>query len=43
MWTLIGGGEEGGMETIGIVSDIKRESTGHIDTSWILLLTFMFR
>eukprot|EP00092_Neocalanus_flemingeri_P000751 GFUD01000796.1.p1 GENE.GFUD01000796.1~~GFUD01000796.1.p1 ORF type:complete len:206 (-),score=78.67 GFUD01000796.1:94-711(-) len=37
MWTLIGGQEEGGMEAIGIVSDIKRESEGEyvIPTSTI--------
>merc|ERR1712183_517383 len=41
MWTLIGGGEGGGEEAIGIVSDIKRENEGEyiIPTSTIFGLT----
>ena len=36
MWTLMGGKEECGLEAIGIVADVKRESMGthrhHQDT-----------
>ena len=28
MWTLMGGKDEGGLEAIGIVADVKRESRG---------------
>lgn len=36
MWTLMGGDDKGGLEAIGIVADLKRESKGHIDTSMIV-------
>ena len=42
MWTLIGGQGGEGMEAIGIVSDIKRESGKHVGTSR-KLFTVLFR